>query len=150
MVGQVVALEPRAYEEWLSGAGEAGAATQPSTGSLADAGRRIFASLGCATCHAPAPEVEARGRGPSLAGLFGKEVELADGRTVRADESYIRESIIDPGAKLVAGYQPLMPSFRGVVDEEGLIALLAYIRSLNPPAPAAAPPATTAPERPSP
>ena len=70
-------------------------------------------------------------QGPGLAGLFGKTVKLQDGRTVTADENYIRESIVDPRAKIVAGYQPLMPTFKGLISEEGILQLIAYIKSLS-------------------
>jgi cytochrome c oxidase subunit 2 len=66
-----------------------------------------------------------------LTGIFGKQVELQDGRTVLADEAYIRESIVNPQAKIVAGFQPLMPTFQGLVSEEQLLQLISYVRSLS-------------------
>jgi cytochrome c oxidase subunit 2 len=72
-------------------------------------------------------------RCPLVVGIFGREVKLAGGATVTADEDYLRESILRPGAKVVAGFQPLMPSFDGQVDEEQLIQLIAYIKSLATP-----------------
>jgi cytochrome c oxidase subunit 2 len=94
----------------------------------------------------------ASGRGPALIGLFGSQVKLADGATVVADEAYLRESILNPQAKLVAGYQPLMPTFQGLVTEEQLLQLIAYVKSLSgtgaaparPPSPA--PPGTPTPQ----
>jgi cytochrome c oxidase subunit II len=115
MIGQVVVMEPAEYQTWLSGAA--------ASGSLASAGAALFEQLGCVTCH-----VGPGARGPQLAGLFGKRVQLQNGQTVTADEAYIRESILDPRAKLVAGYQPLMPTFKGLVSEEGLMQLIAYIK----------------------
>jgi cytochrome c oxidase subunit II len=120
MIGEVVALEPAAYQAWL--AGEAGGAV-----SMADAGRDLFAQLGCPTCHAAAPDA----RGPALAGLFGKTVRLADGAETVVDESYVRRAILDPAGQLVAGYQPIMPTYKGLVTEEGLLQLIAYIKSLS-------------------
>jgi cytochrome c oxidase subunit 2 len=129
MIGQVVVMEPAQYEGWLGG----GAAM----GSLAANGESIFQQLGCSTCH----RFDTQGRGPNLAGLFGKPVQLEDGRTVVADENYIRESILSPAAKIVFGFKPIMPVFQGLVSEEQLSALVAYIKSLNqPPAGAAATP----------
>jgi len=119
MVGRVVVLSPSDYERWLAGG--------LSASSLTAKGQRLFLSLGCATCHQEAPGA----RGPSLLGLYGSRVFLQDGREVVADESYLRESIVDPAAKLVAGYQPLMPAFRGRVSEEELVQLVAYVRSLR-------------------
>jgi cytochrome c oxidase subunit II len=119
MVGDVVVMEPAQYQEWLSG----GAAT----GSLANTGQGLFSSLGCATCH----RSDTQGRGPNLAGLFGKPVLLEDGRTVIADENYIRESILLPAAKIVSGFKPIMPTFQGLVSDEQVNALVAYLKSLS-------------------
>ena len=79
------------------------------------------------TCH----RSDTQGRGPNLQGLFGKPVLLQDGRTVTADENYVRESILDPGAKIVNGFKPVMPTFQGLVSEEQLNALVAYVKSLS-------------------
>ena len=95
--------------------------------SMAELGESLFQRFGCAACH----RATGTSQGPSLAGLFGKTVELQQGITVTADENYIRESIIDPRAKIVVGYQPIMPTFKGLVSEEGLLQLIAYIKSLE-------------------
>ena len=125
MVGRVIVMEPVAYQSWLSGgAGEM---------SLSARGQRTFQDLACHTCHM----ADASGRGPSLEGLYGSQVKLADGSTVTADESYLRESILNPQAKLVVGFQPLMPTFQGLVNEEALMGLIEYIKSLQPAASAA-------------
>ncbi len=119
MIGQVVVMEPAEFQEWLAG----GAAAQ----SPAAAGEKLFKDLACATCH----RGDTGARGPNLAGVFGSEVKLADGSVVKADESYVRESIVSPTARVVAGYQPIMPTFQGVVSEEQLMQLVAYIQSLK-------------------
>jgi len=120
MIGRVVVMEPAAYQAWLSGgAGEM---------SMAARGQRAFQDLACHTCHM----ADASGRGPTLERLFGSEVKLADGSTVVADEAYLRESILNPQVKLVAGYQPLMPTFQGLVNEEALMGLIEHIKSLGP------------------
>ena len=131
MIGGVVVLEPKQYETWLSGTLEAAAAIpgRPE-GSLASQGEKLFQRLGCGTCH----RHDVQGIGPVLTGLFGKEVKLQDGRSVIADESYLRESIVNPQAKITAGFQPIMPSFQGQLSEDELQQLLAYIKSLGPPA----------------
>jgi cytochrome c oxidase subunit II len=121
MIGQVIVMEPTAYEAWLSGGG--------ASGSLSANGQQLFQQLGCATCH----RFDTQGRGPNLNGVFGKQVLLEDGRTVLADENYIRESILNPGAKIVSGFKPIMPSFQGQVSEESLMALVAYVKSLAQP-----------------
>jgi cytochrome c oxidase subunit II len=119
MVGRVVVLEPAEFEKWLSGG---------ATGlSMIDQGASLFKRFGCETCHGAG----GTSQGPTLAGLFGKTVKLQGGTTVTADENYIRESILDPRAKIVAGYQPIMPTFKGLVSEEGLLQLIAYIKSLE-------------------
>jgi cytochrome c oxidase subunit II len=133
MIGQVVVLEPAQYEAWLSG----GAAS----GSMASNGQNIFQQLGCSTCH----RSDTQGRGPNLGGLFGKPVQLEDGRVVTADENYIRESILTPGAKIVSGFKPIMPVFQGLVSEEQLNALVAYVKSLNPSSSGAASGSTVVP-----
>ncbi|HXG61711.1 MAG TPA: cytochrome c oxidase subunit II [Planctomycetota bacterium] len=118
MVGRVAVLEPRRYEEWLERGAE---------GSPAAEGRRLFLSLGCATCHTGGPEA----RAPRLEGLFGSRVPLRGGGTATADAAYVRESILDPAARVVEGFEPIMPSFRGRVGEEEILALIEYIRSLG-------------------
>ncbi len=121
MVGWVTVLEPPAFQQWLTG-GVAGE-------TMASAGERLFQRLGCGNCHRP----DATGRGPALAGVFNQEVKLQTGETVIADEDYVRESILRPSAKIVAGYQPVMPTFQGQVSEEGLLQIIAYIKSLAKP-----------------
>jgi cytochrome c oxidase subunit 2 len=119
MVGRVVVLEPAEFEKWLSGG---------ATGmSMVDQGASLFKRFGCETCH----RAGGTSQGPALAGLFGKTVQLQGGNAVTADENYIRESILDPRAKIVSGYQPIMPTFKGLVSEEGLLQLIAYIKSLH-------------------
>lgn len=119
MVGKVVVMERDAYCEWLDRYAE---------GSLALEGRKLFLKLQCITCHS----ADAEARAPVLEGLYGKTVPLRNGRTVLADDGYLRESILYPEAKVVQGWEPLMPTFKGQVDEEDLIKLLSYIKSLRP------------------
>jgi cytochrome c oxidase subunit 2 len=120
MIGSIVVMEPAAFQTWLAGG---------VTGSPADEGQKLFQSLACVTCH----RADSQGRGPRLEGLFGKTVRLAGGQTVVADPEYIRESILTPSAKVVDGYQPIMPTFQGLVNEEGVMQLIAYIQSLQAP-----------------
>jgi cytochrome c oxidase subunit 2 len=118
MIGQVVVMEPRDYQVWLSG-GETGR-------TLASAGERLFVDLACNTCHRP----DSQGRGPVLNGLIGRTVMLQSGESIVADEAYIRESILNPSAKITAGFQPIMPTFQGLVSEEQLLQLIEYVKSL--------------------
>ncbi len=125
MIGWVYAMTPADYQAWLA---------RSSTGeTLAAGGARRFVQHACNTCHGETPGA----RGPSLAGLYGKPVRLADGQTVVADEIYIREAIVNPQAHLVAGYPAIMPTFQGLITEEGLLELVAYVKSLSEPAAAA-------------
>jgi cytochrome c oxidase subunit 2 len=138
MRGFVEVMEPAAFDNWLSG--------NANQMSPAAAGHTMFESLGCASCHGANAE---GGRGPALIGVYGSNVVLSGGGTVRADESYLRESIIIPQAKVVTGFGPIMPSFQGQVTEEQLLALVAYIKSLStakPELPTAKPPATGTPQ----
>lgn len=128
MGGWITVMEPNEYEAWLGG----GPATKPPV----EVGKELFSALACNTCHL-AGDTQ---RGPHLEGLFGSEVALKTGRTVTADETYLRESILNPGAKMVAGFEPLMPTFQGQVSEEQLNALIAYIKSLPKTVPAGAAP----------
>jgi cytochrome c oxidase subunit II len=124
MIGEVIAMQPQDYEVWLAGG--------RSTGTAAQNGERLFSDLACVTCH----KTDSTGRGPSLLGVFGSQVELTDGRKVTADENYLRESIMNSQAKIVKGYQGIMPAFQGMVSEENLMQLIAYIRTLKPAEPA--------------
>lgn len=144
MIGSVIVMEPGDFQTWLAGG--------PAPTNMAEAGEKLFTDLACITCHRD----DDVGRGPSLRGIFGATVQLQGGGTVTADEAYLRESIVNPQVKLVAGYQPLMPTFQGLVSEEQMNMLVAYIKSLasrpagagagTPAAPAA--PAATAPAAP--
>ena len=121
MIGQVVVMEPAQYEAWLSGGTGAGAV------SLVESGKTLFSQLGCSTCH----RSDTQGRGPNLVGVFGKPVLLEDDRIVNADENYVRESILVPAAKVVKGFKPIMPVFQGLVSDDQLNALVAYVKSLG-------------------
>ena len=132
MVGSVIAMEPNEFQAWLGGGN--------ASDSPAAAGAKLFQDLACSSCH----RSDALARAPQLAGLFGSTVQLQGGATVVADESYVRESIVNPQAKVVAGFQPIMPTFQGLVTEEQLLQLIAYVRSQNaqPGSPASAAPAS--------
>ena len=120
MGGWVTVMEPDEYTAWLAG----------SSGTIANpvlAGEKLFAERSCLACHAS----DGKGRGPSLNGFFGGKVKLADGSTVTADEQYFRESLFNPNAKIVAGYQPQMPSYQGQLTEEQTLDLISYVKSLQ-------------------
>jgi cytochrome c oxidase subunit II len=120
MIGSIIVMEPKDYAQWMTGGPSA---PLPETGKL------LFASLGCSTCH----RFDIQGRGPNLTGVYNKPVLLEDGRTVIADENYVRESILNPTAKIVSGFKPVMPTFQGLVSDEQLNALVAYVKSLSQP-----------------
>lgn len=119
MIGWVTALAPNDYENWLSGGG--------GEGSMASQGEKLFQQMGCSTCHL----LDEQGRCPIMRGVYGSRVLLQDGRTVVADDAYIRESILNPNAKIVSGFKAdVMPSFQGQISEEGILQLIVYIKSL--------------------
>jgi cytochrome c oxidase subunit 2 len=118
MGGSVFVMDELEYQRWLIGA---------AGQSMAEAGKALFEQRGCISCHSEQPG----SIGPHVAGLFGATIELADGRTALADEAYLRESIVEPQAKVVAGYPPIMPTYDGIISEEGILQLVAYIKSLE-------------------
>jgi cytochrome c oxidase subunit 2 len=123
MVGRVVVMEPEKYEAWL--------ANTVVDETPAAAGQKLFAQYSCMNCHSQ--------HAPTLAGVFGSKVRVhlssVNGpiEEVTADEAYIRESIVNPSAKIVEGYPPLMPSFQAQLSEEQLLQLIAYIKTLGVP-----------------
>ncbi|MFT5369605.1 MAG: cytochrome c oxidase subunit 2 [Candidatus Latescibacterota bacterium] len=121
MIGKVHVMEAQDYQNWLTG----GVANEP----MEVTGERLFEQYACHTCH----KVDGKGRGPSLVGLYGKSVGLEGGGSAVVNEAYIRESILTPTAKVVAGYKPIMPTFKGQISEEGVMQLIAYIKSLKAP-----------------
>jgi cytochrome c oxidase subunit II len=118
MIGSAVVMEPAEFENWLSLHAE---------GSLALEGRKVFLRYRCISCHSATENA----RAPVLEGLYRRQVHLTTGQTVIADDAYIRRSIIEPGAQIVAGWENIMPTFRGQVSEEDIFALIAYFRSLK-------------------
>ncbi len=121
MIGYVYAMEPREYQAWLT--------QGVSEGSLASMGEKYFHQYGCSNCH----HFDNAGRAPHLTELYNRPVQLSDGQTITADDNYIHQSILNPGAKIVYGYANIMPNFTGVLSEEQVIALISYIKALSPP-----------------
>jgi cytochrome c oxidase subunit 2 len=119
MIGWIYAMEPTEYQDWLS-------RTSGNTASMAEEGAGLFTQLGCSTCHA----ADSGARGPHLAGLYGSAVPLLTGKTTVADDAYIRRSILEPASEITSGFAPLMPTYEGQVNEEELLKLIAYIKSL--------------------
>jgi cytochrome c oxidase subunit 2 len=122
MIGRVVVMEKNDYQAWLVGGPAAGGTVQAS-------GESLFSTFACNTCHRD----DSAARAPVLNGLFGKDVQLLGGGSARVDDNYLRESILEPGAKIVAGYQPIMPTFKGRLSEDQLQQLIAYVKSLSGP-----------------
>jgi cytochrome c oxidase subunit 2 len=119
MVGRVFVMEPHAYEEWLKGKAE---------GSMALQGRKLFLKYECISCHSRSAHAHA----PLLEGLYRSQVRLSNGAVVEANEDYLRESILEPRAKVVLGYEPIMPSFKGQINVEEMNELIAFIKNLGP------------------
>lgn len=122
MIGSVTVLEPQQYEAWLAG-------VPGGAQSMTESGAQLFQTLACDTCHLDAPGRAPRG--PELKGVYGSQVTLAGGQIVTADDNYLRESILNPRAKVVAGWNPVMPTYQGQVSEEQLAQLISYVRSLS-------------------
>jgi cytochrome c oxidase subunit II len=123
MTGNITVMEPADYEKWLQRSAE---------GSMALEGRKVFLKYQCASCHS----ADSGARAPVLEEIFDKPVILSDGQVVRADENYLRESIVLPSVKIVAGYDNIMPPFKGPfleksLSEEEIFQLIAYIKSLK-------------------
>lgn len=121
MGGAIIVMRPAEYARWLT--------DNPGPGTLAAQGAQLFRSHGCSGCHGRNAVVHA----PDLDGIYGRTVHLADGRSVVADDRYLRDCILLPAGQIVAGYPPVMPSFSGQLTEEELLALIAYIKSLATP-----------------
>ncbi|MBA3833838.1 MAG: cytochrome c oxidase subunit II [Chthoniobacterales bacterium] len=124
MIGRVVVMRPEDYQEWLS-TGETGQ-------SIAIEGRRLFRERGCSGCHEGSPAI----RAPVLEGVYGKQVPLASGEIVTADDQYLRDSILLPGKQISAGYENIMPSFSGHISEAEIMKIIAYLKSINAQGPA--------------
>lgn len=123
MIGKVRVVSEREYRDWLKSQGVQGEGMGPR-----DFGAKLLVSKGCSTCHS----VDGTpGNGPTLLGLFDQAVKMQDGSGVTADENYLRESILNPQARVVAGYQPIMPTYQTVLKDSEIDALIAYIKSLS-------------------
>ena len=126
MIGKVIVMEEADYQKWLSEGAESGQALQ---------GRKLYTKLQCVTCHTGNAEAKA----PNLEGIYRKHIPIShidgvktkEGTKVFADDSYIRESILYPNAKVAAGWESIMPTYQGLVTEEELLQVIAYIKSLN-------------------
>jgi len=119
MIGWVYVMSDTDYAAWLSGGSK--------HESMAQTGERLFSELGCVTCHV----ADGTGPGPSLVGLYGKPEKLRDGSTKLVDETLIRQTIVNPNSILLPNYPPIMPSFQGRVNEEQVLQLIAYVKSLG-------------------
>jgi cytochrome c oxidase subunit 2 len=119
MIGDVVVMTPDDYKQWLAGS--------TSGASLAQNGERLFASLSCSACHNGRPDA----RGPNLANVYGSKLTLSNGQSQLADEAFIRDAILNPSQHVTEGFAPIMPTYQGQISEDGVIALVEYIKQLN-------------------
>lgn len=120
MIGTIYIQTAQEHQDWLSEG-------QEQLVSMADKGGLVYARYACGSCHDGAED-----RGPSLENIYGTQRKLADGRSVLVNEDYLRESIINPNAKVTGGYAPMMPTFKGQIEEQSINELIAYIKSLSP------------------
>ena len=123
MIGEVRVVSEYEYEQWLDENMDLGAGLTPE-----EYGAKLYRAKACHTCHSIDQKTDV---GPTFKGIFGHEVKLADGSTAVIDENYIRESILRPQAKVVTGYQPVMPTYQGIIKDPEIDALIAFIKSLN-------------------
>jgi cytochrome c oxidase subunit 2 len=119
MIGEVTAMTPEDYKKWLD--------ESTSGMSLAQNGERLFASMGCNSCHSG----NAAARGPNLAGVYGSKLTLTSGNQVVVDDAYLRDAILNPSEHVTAGFAPIMPTYQGQISEDGLIDLVEYIKQLQ-------------------
>src|SRR5580698_1135706 len=119
MIGQVVVMTPDDFRQWLQGS--------TSGNSMAQDGERLFASLSCNACHNPRPD----SRGPNLVGVYGSHLTLSTGQTITVDDGYLRNAILNPTQNITQGYAPIMPTYQGQISEEGVFALVEYIKNLQ-------------------
>jgi cytochrome c oxidase subunit 2 len=128
MLGKIIVLSPGAYAAWLASDGNDALAGDgkrvPASGSI---GRRLFKQYGCNACH----DRDAAIHAPSLIGIYGQKVRLSDGTFVRADDQYLRDSILHSSQQVVAGYEPIMPSYASVIAEPDVLELIVYLKSLT-------------------
>ncbi|MFQ5641744.1 MAG: c-type cytochrome, partial [bacterium] len=123
MLGKVVVMREQDYNDWLKSAAEASMQL-----SLVDYGEQLYRTKACITCHSIDGSAN---QGPTWKGVFGATEKLADGSEVVVDENYIRESILNPFARITAGYQPIMPPFQGILSDRDVDALIEYIKTLK-------------------
>jgi cytochrome c oxidase subunit 2 len=121
MTGVIHVMKPQAYAQW-----QRRHPKPPTAQPLQQTGELAFRTLGCNQCHLPTTNAIA----PYLEGLYGRTVTLRDGTAIIADEQYIRESILDPAAKVVRGYQPIMPTYAGMLSERQIAEVVAAVRGL--------------------
>ena len=118
----MVVMGVKEYDEWL------GKGKEEEVKPLAERGEELLERSGCLACHSLDGTAKI---GPTLKGLYGKKIVFADGTSTTADDNYIRESILDPNAGVVKGFQPVMPTFKGVLKDEDITAIIVYIKTLK-------------------
>ena len=126
MTGKVVVHEPEEFDTWL--AENAGGGTKPSELTPAEWGEQLVKENACTSCHSVDGS---QLTGPTWQGKFGSQEPLADGTSVTVDENYLRESILEPGAQIVEGYDNVMPPYQGVLSDEQINAIIEYIKTLK-------------------
>lgn len=125
MRGTLVVMPEAEYLSWEQGEQKK---LLGGTQSPADQGKAVFESAGCLGCHSTDGSAKV---GPTLKGIFGSKVELSDGKTVQVDEAYLKESLVEPNAKVVKGFQPIMPTFKATLKDEEIAALIDYMKTLK-------------------
>lgn len=126
MLAKVVVYEPGGFETWMKGA-----MNVRTQGNPVEVGEKLYARRGCSQCHSIDGGDRPSNGGPSFKGHFGKMQKFTNGEEHKMDENYIRESILNPMAKIRSGYKPIMPTYQGQLNDDEIFALIAYIKNLN-------------------
>jgi len=124
MNAKMIVMNQTDYDAWQKHERE----EEAGAVSMAEKGHEIMEKSGCLSCHTidGTPKI-----GPTVKGLFGSKVAFTDGTTAIADEQYIRDYILTPNTRVIKGFQPIMPSFKGILKDEDITALIVYIKTLK-------------------
>ena len=123
MLARVFVDDEAQYEKWLREGDE-----EIQKLPLKELGAMVHENRGCATCHSLDGS---RGQGPSWRGIYGTSRPFADGSSAVADENYIRQSILEPQAHVVQGYEPIMPTYKGLLRDREILGVIEFIKTLK-------------------
>lgn len=123
MLAKITVDDEAAYQKWLI-EGDESLKTMP----LPELGKMVHENRGCATCHSLDGT---RGQGPSWKGIYGNVHQMQDGSQIKVDENYIRQSVLEPQAHVVAGFEPVMPTYKGMLRDREVLGVIEFIKTLK-------------------